>query len=87
MPYVFWLIQVFVFCFFCFLLFRATPTAYGGSQVRVELELQLPAYPTATAAPDPSRICGLRRGSQQRQILNQLSEARDQGPNLQLHGS
>ena len=34
-------------------LFRATPTAYGGSQARVPWELQLPAYTTATAMPDP----------------------------------
>ena len=33
--------------FSCF--FRATPSAHGGSQARVELELQLLAYTTATA--------------------------------------
>ena len=45
----------------------------------VELELQLPAYTTATAIPDPS--CHLQRvyhGSQHCWILNQLSKARDQ---------
>ena len=30
-------------------LFRATPAAYGRSQARAELELQLLAYTTATA--------------------------------------
>ena len=41
------------------LFFRATLTAYGGSQARVKSELQLPAYTTATAMPDPSRVCDL----------------------------
>ena len=40
----------------------------------VELELQLPAYTTAT---DPSRVCDLHHSSWQRWILNPLSEARD----------
>ena len=43
----------------------------------VELELQLPAYTTATATPDLSRICDLHLSSQQRRILNPLSEGRD----------
>ena len=48
-------------------------------QLGVKLEeLQLPAYATATATPDPSHICDLCHSSQQRQILNPLSEARDQ---------
>ena len=44
----------------------------------VELELQLPAYTTATAMPDLSHICNLHHSSRQRWILNPLSEARDQ---------
>ena len=51
--FVFWL-------FIClFLLFRATPVAYGGSQPRGPVraaELQLPAYPTATATSDLSQL-------------------------------
>ena len=43
----------------------------------VELELQLPAY-TATAMPNPSRVCGPRHILWQFWILNPLSEARDQ---------
>ena len=43
----------------------------------VELELQLPAYTTATATQDPSCVCDLHHGSQQHQILNPLSKARD----------
>ena len=42
-----------------------------------ELELQLPAYTTAMATPDPSRICNLRLSLWQPQIFNPLSEARD----------
>ena len=44
----------------------------------VELELHLPACTTATAAPDTSGICNLHHSSWQCQILNSLSEARDQ---------
>ena len=47
-------------------------------RLRVESELQLPAYTTATATPDPSGVCDLHRSSWQWQILNPLSEARDQ---------
>ena len=43
----------------------------------VELELQLPAYTTATATPDLSHICDLYHSSWQCQILNQLSETMD----------
>ena len=43
----------------------------------VESELQLPAYATAIATPDPSHICNLHHSSRQCQILNPLSEARD----------
>ena len=48
------------------------------SRLGVESELQLLACTTARAMPDPSRICDLHHSSQQRQILNSLSEARDQ---------
>ena len=50
----------------------------------VYLELLLPAYATVTAMPDPSRICDLHHSSQQCQILNPLSEARDQAWNLMV---
>ena len=38
----------------------------------VKSELQLPAYTTVAATPDPGQICNIRR------ILNSLSEVRDQ---------
>ena len=41
-----------------------------------KLELQLLAYATATL--DPSHICKLNHSSQQHQILNPLSKAKDQ---------
>ena len=41
------------------------------------LELQLPAYTTATATQDPSSVCDLYHSSWQRQILDPLREARD----------
>ena len=44
----------------------------------VESELQLPAYTTATAMPDPSLDCDLPCSSQQHQIPDLLSKARDQ---------
>ena len=43
-----------------------------------EWELQLLAYATATATPDLSLLCDLHHNSQQHQILNPLSMARDQ---------
>ena len=46
-------------------------------RLRVELELQLVAYTTATATPDPSHVCDLHHSSQQRRILNPLSKVRD----------
>ena len=52
--------------------------AYGNSQLGVESELQVPVCATATAMQDLSHVCDLYRSSQQHQILNPLSEVRDQ---------
>ena len=43
----------------------------------VESNLQLQAYTTAIATPDPSCICNLHHSLRQHGILNPLSEARD----------
>ena len=43
----------------------------------IEWDLQLPAYTTATAMQDPSHACNQHHSSQQHQILNPLSKARD----------
>ena len=45
--------------------------------LEVELELQLPAYATATAMWDLSHVCDLQHSSGQRRILNPLSKASD----------
>ena len=44
----------------------------------VKSELQLLAYTAARAIPNLSCVCDLHYSSQQRLILNPLSEARDQ---------
>ena len=48
----------------------------------VKPELQLPAYATAAALPDPNWVFDLQCSSQQHQILNPLSRARDWTPVL-----
>ena len=48
----------------------------------VELEPQMLAYTTATATPDLSHISNLYHSTQQHQIPELLSEARDQTPIL-----
>ena len=62
---------------FFFLVFRPHWLRMEVPRLGVKLELQLPAYTTATAMWDPSHVCDLHRGSQQHHILNLLSEARD----------
>ena len=46
---------------------------YGSSQPGVQSELQLPAYATAMATPDPSRVFDLHDSSGQHWIPNSLS--------------
>ena len=65
----------FLFIYFCFLGLRPQPMEVP--RLGVELELQLPAYVTATAIQDLSPICDLHHSSPQPQIPNPLSEARD----------
>ena len=74
---------IFYFLFFFFFFFFAFILGLHlwhmeVSQLGVELELQVLANTTDTATGDPSHICDLHHSSQQRQILNSLSEARDQ---------
>ena len=72
--------NLFLYFFFCFLglhLWHMEVPRLG-----VHLELQLLAYTTATATLDPSHVYNLHHSSWQRQILNPLSEARDQTRNL-----
>ena len=67
------------FFFFFFFFFFLGPYLQHMEVPRlgVHLELQLLAYTTATATSDLSHVCKLHHSSQQRQILNPLSEARD----------
>ena len=65
----------FLFLFFCFLGLNLQHMEVPGPGV--ESELQLPAYTTATATQDPSRVCNLCYSSRQHRIPNPLTEARD----------
>ena len=64
-----------LFSFFFFL--GLHPWHMEVPRLGVKLELQLPAYATATVTWDPSHFCNLHHSSRQRWILNPLSEARD----------
>ena len=76
---------VFCFCsFVCFCSLGLHPWHMDNPKLGVQLELQLPAYATAIAPPDPSCICNLHHGSQQRWILNLLSKASDGTCNLMV---
>ena len=50
-------------------------------RLRVQLELQLPAYARATVMPDPSHVSDPHHSSQQCRILNPLNKARNQTHN------
>ena len=65
----------FFFFFFCFL--GPHPLRMEVPRLGIELELQLPAYATATAARDLSHIYDLHHSSQHCWILNPPSKARD----------
>ena len=67
--------RIILFYFICFL--GPHPWPMDIPRLGVEWELHLPAYTTATATPDPSYVCDLHCSSQQRWILNPLSEAKD----------
>ena len=63
---------------YLFMLFRAAPAAYGGSQARGWIRATAAGTATATAMQDPSHIHYLHHSSRQSWIPNLLSEARDQ---------
>ena len=64
------------FCFlFCFLGLHLRNMEVP--RLGVKLELQLPAFATATATPDSSCVCDLLQSSWQHWIPNPLSKARD----------
>ena len=74
--------------FFFFLVFLPflgpLPRRVEVPRLGVSSELQQTAYARATAMLDPSRVCYLHHSSQQHQILNPLSKARDQIRNLMV---
>ena len=82
--FLFFYFYFFVFYFFTFI-FLLFFFVFLGPHMRhmdvprlgVESELQLPAYTRATAMPDSSLVFDLHHSSQQCQILNPLSEARN----------
>ena len=63
---------------FFFFLFRAAPVALGDSQSGGGIGAAAEDYTTATATTDLRCICDLCHSLWQHQILNPLSEARDQ---------
>ena len=71
---------------FLFRIFFVGPHLRHMEVLRLEVksELQLPAYTTATATPDPSHVCDLHHSSRQRQILKPMSETRDETHNLMV---
>ena len=56
----------------------AAPVAYGSAQARDGIGAAAEASATAETREDPSCICDLHHSLKQHQILNHLSEARDQ---------
>ena len=73
-----------LFLFVCLLLFRAEPTAYGGSQARDPIGATAVGLHHSHSNADPSPICNLHHSSRQHRIPNLLSEARDQTCNLKV---
>ena len=51
--------------FCCCCLFKAIPSAHEVPRLGVKSELQMPAYATATAMQDPSRVYDLYHSSRQ----------------------
>ena len=66
-----------LFCFVCLFVLRLYLRHMEVLRLGVESELQLPAYATATAMPDLSRICDLHCSLWQHQIVIPLREVRD----------
>ena len=73
-----------VFFFFAFVFLGLLPRHMELPRLRVELDLQSPAYTTATATQDLSCVCNLHHSSWQCRILNPLSKARDPTRNLMV---
>ena len=72
----------FYFVLFCFCLFRATPIAHGSSQARGRIRAVAAGLCQSHSHARSKLHLDLHHSSPQRQILNPLSEARDQICNL-----
>ena len=68
--------QYFIF-YYLFVFLGPHPGHMEVPSLGVKSELRLPAYATATAMPDPSRVFDLHHTLHQHRILNSLSKARD----------
>ena len=70
---------IFFFVFFCLFVCFLGPHLWHLEVPwpEIQSEIQLPAYTTVSATPDPSRISDLHHSSWQCQILNPLSKAWD----------
>ena len=80
---IFLLLYSYVFLFFFFLLFRVTLAAYGGSQARGLIRATAVVLcQSHSNAESELHLCVLHLSSQQCQILNPLSEARERTHNL-----
>ena len=75
---------LFLFYFILFLFLGSHLWHLEVPKLGVQLELQLPAYTTATEVPDPSCFQDPHLSSQQPWILNPLSGARDRTCNLMV---
>ena len=75
---------LFLIFFFFYFFLGPYPQHMEVPRLGVESEPQLAACTTATAMPDVSHIFNLYHNSQQRQILNLLSKARDRTHNLMV---
>ena len=76
----------FLFHFVLFLLYRAAPAAYGGSQARGQIGAIAASlhHSHSNARSEPHLNFHLYHSSWQHRILNPLSEARDRTQNLMV---
>ena len=77
---------LFLLVFFFFLLCRAAPLAYGGSQARGRIRATAASLHQSHGNARTSRVCDLHHSSPQRRILNPLSETRDRTHNPVVTG-
>ena len=75
---------MFVCFLLCFLLFRAAPTAYGGSQARGWIGAIAAGPCHSHSHTGPSHVCNLHHSSWQCRVLNPLNKARDQACNFMV---